>query len=235
MTLKFLPPFGAIIFDLDGLAIDSETTYREAWKAAGKALGYPLNDALVRRFTGKPYDLIEKILRSRFGAQFPTTDFRQESAQFWHEKVEQSGIPRKPGLDELLEILKIRSIPYALATNSQAVYADKCLKYAGLSEEFPIRITRDQAITPKPAPDLFLIAAERLAVPPKQCIVLEDSETGAQAGLNAGMPVILVPEAGEFPNPIHENMLAVLDSLNQVRTLIENTFANCRAGSAESG
>ena len=235
MTLEFLPPFGAVIFDLDGLAIDSETTYRVAWQAAGKALGYPLNDSLVRRFTGKSYDLIEEILESRFGTEFPTTNFRHESARFWHEKVEQSGIARQPGLDELLETLKVRSIPYALATNSQAVYADKCLDYAGLSDEFPIRITRNQAITPKPAPDLFFIAAESLAVPPKQCIVLEDSETGAQAGLNAGMPVILVPEAGESPSPIGEKVLAVLDSLDQVRILIENTCANHRVGSAESG
>jgi beta-phosphoglucomutase len=219
-----LPEYSAIILDLDGLVIDSEPTYRAAWQSAGKDLGYPLSELLVRGFTGKSYDLIEKLLRAEFGHDFPLEQFRAKSAEVWHESVEQTGIAVKPGLQELLGTLEQRAIPYCLATNSEQLYAEKCLRYAGLGNAFPQRITRDQVAAPKPAPDIFLAAAANLGVNPEQCIVLEDSETGARAALDAGALLMLVGDSRDLPAFIRSRCFAVLESLHEFRQLLVENF-----------
>lgn len=209
---------------MDGLLIDSEPTYRNAWRQAGRSLGYPLSEAFVRSFIGKSYDLIEKILKSELGDDFPLDRFKATSSRFWHQSVKQTGIETKPGVRALLCTLEKYSIPYCLATNSEHAFAIKCLKYAGLTDAFPVRITRDQVSAPKPAPDIFLAAAAKLRTRPERCIVLEDSETGARAAMDANTVVILVPDPNEPAHPLLDQVYAVVDSLNEVRQLIETRY-----------
>lgn len=219
---KTLPGFSAVILDLDGLVIDSEPTYQAAWRQAGRHLGYPLREDLVRGFLGKSYDLIEQLLKTEFGPGFPLEKFRDKSAEFWRESVERTGIPVKPGLHALLADLERHAIPFCLATNSEQIYAEKCLQYAGLGDAFPIRITRDQVRAPKPAPDIFLAAAARLEARPEDCIVLEDSETGARAALDANTVVMVIANPDNLPRTVRAKVFAVLESLHEFRQLLEN-------------
>ncbi len=224
-THRSLPGFSAVILDLDGLVIDSEPTYQAAWQSAGEHLGYPLPESLVRRFAGKSYDLIEPLLKAEFGPGFPLEQFRAKSAECWHESVEKTGMAVKPGLQELLGALEQQVIPFCLATNSEQIYAEKCLQYAGLGNAFPRRITRDQVAAPKPAPDIFLAAAASLGANPEQCIVLEDSETGARAALDAGAIVMLIGDSRALPVTIRARLFAVLESLHEFRQLL---VGSCR-------
>lgn len=219
-SLPKLPEFDAVILDLDGLVIDSEPTYRAAWKEAGELLGFPLTETLLRSFSGKSYDLIEGILKSEFGHDFPMQHFRDKAVLRWRESVEATGIPVKPGLRTLLAVFEELSIPFCLATNSEKRYAEKCLSHAGLAQAFPTRITRDQVKSPKPAPDIFLAAALRLNVEPERCIVLEDSETGALAALAAKTQLILVTEPGAVTESVTQRAFARLESLEQFIPLI---------------
>lgn len=218
---KTLPGFSAVILDLDGLVVDSEPTYQAAWTQAGRYLGYPLRENLVQGFLGRSYDRIEQLLKTEFGPGFPLEKFRQKSAEFWHASVERSGIPVKPGLHALLAELERQAIPYCLATNSDEIHTEKCLKYAGLGGAFAIRITRNQVSAPKPAPEIFLMAAARLATPPERCIVLEDSETGARAALDAHAVVMLVADPRDVPHDLRSGIFAVLESLHEFRRLLE--------------
>ncbi len=143
---KSLPEFSAVILDLDGLVIDSEPAYQAAWKQAGHYISYPLCENLLRSFAGKSYDLIEQSLRAEFSPSFPIDRLREKSAELWREAVEVTGIAVKPGLHALLAVFEQYTIPYCLATNSEQRYAEKCLHYAGLSDAFPKRITRDQVV-----------------------------------------------------------------------------------------
>jgi HAD superfamily hydrolase (TIGR01509 family) len=219
---KILPGFSAVILDLDGLVIDSEPTYQAAWRQAGRCLGFPLREDLVQSFLGKSYDRIEQALKTEFGPDFPLETFRQTSAGFWRESVERTGIPVKPGVHALLADLERHAIPFCLATNSEQIYAEKCLDYAGLGNAFPIRVTRDQVASPKPAPDIFLAAAARLEVVPERCIVLEDSETGARAALDANTVVLLVAGSTAVPPDLRAQLFAVLENLHEFRWLLEN-------------
>jgi beta-phosphoglucomutase len=221
---KPLPGFSAVILDLDGLVIDSEPTYHAAWRQAGQCLGYPLRKDLVRGFVGKSYDLIEQILKTEFGNDFPLKTFRDKSAEIWHESVERTGIPVKPGLHALLDTLEQHTIPFCLATNSEQIYAEKCLEYAGLGDAFPIRITRDQVTVPKPAPDIFLAAAAKLEAKPEYCIVLEDSETGARAALEANTLVMLVADPDSLPRALRSEVFEVFESLTEFRQLLLSSF-----------
>ena len=221
---KTLPEFSAVILDLDGLAIDSESTYRNAWQQAGQHLGYSLEKDLVDAFEGLSYDRIEKMLAAEFGQTFPFAQFRQTSAAIWHESVERTGIQPMPGLHSLLALFAHHAIPYCLATNSDQIHAEKCLRYARLDDAFPMRITRDQVAAPKPAPDIYLAAAARLSANPAHCIVLEDSETGARAGLEANMTVTIIANHGRTPQSLRSQVFAVFEDLHGFRHMLERSF-----------
>jgi HAD superfamily hydrolase (TIGR01509 family) len=119
-----------------------------------------------------------------------------------------------PGVEDLLDVLDSRRIPYALATNSDGAYAEQCLSLARLESRFPLAVTRDQVAAGKPAPDVFLEAARRLGVAAGQCLVLEDSATGLLAARRAGaVPVLVLAR----PAPEESKALAALG----FRTLLE--------------
>ena len=127
------------------------------------------------------------------GADFNLQAFNQLSGIFWREHVNAHGINIKHGFTQLLEFIVQQQIPYCLATNSRAVNAYECLELAGIKDVFSTIITRDDVQYGKPAPDIFLKAAELLQVPISQCLVLEDSHAGIVAASSAGAFSVFVP------------------------------------------
>jgi beta-phosphoglucomutase len=193
MTLPF---FDAIIFDMDGLVLDTESTYAAAWKQAGLAFEVDLDDAFLEGLFGRHAGEVAQLMAHKLGPGFALEAFHGVAARLWHERVEQHGIGKMPGVDELLEDLLLAEVPYVLATNSDAPYAERCLQAAGVTDRFPERICRDQVAYGKPEPDLILAAAQRLRTDPSRCLVLEDSETGLQAACRAGaLPVLVANRA----------------------------------------
>lgn len=187
-----LPPFGAVILDMDGLALDSESTYCEAWRRAAAEMGLTLSEAFLQSLFGCHADAVEAALWREFGPGFERARFFRAAEDHWHEHLDTHGIARMPGLDALLAALRASAIPYALATNSDAPYARRCLRGSGLESEFPVVVTRDRVPRGKPEPDVYLEAARRLGVPPESCLALEDSPTGLAAANAAGMITVLV-------------------------------------------
>jgi beta-phosphoglucomutase len=188
-----LSDFSAVIFDMDGLVLDTETTYFVAWQQAAKAMGYTLSEAFCLSLSGLHYKDIELKLMASCGADFNLQAFNHLSGIFWREQVNAHGINIKHGFIQLLEFIVQQQIPYCLATNSRAVNAYECLEFAGIKEVFSTIITRDDVEYGKPAPDIFLKAAELLQVPISQCLVLEDSYAGIEAASRAGAFSVFVP------------------------------------------
>lgn len=184
----------AILFDMDGLMLDSECLYQAAWKAAAADLGYALDTALYLQLVGRSNAEAERAFVEVYGDDFPVEAFDQRWETRWHDLVEAQGIALKPGLLALLDWVEQRKIPKAVGTSSNAAEADLCLQTAGIRDRFSIVVTVDQVAAGKPAPDIFLEAANRLAVAPAQCLVLEDSNAGVKAAHAAGMAVIMVPD-----------------------------------------
>ncbi|MEA2338452.1 MAG: hypothetical protein QOE82_2459 [Thermoanaerobaculia bacterium] len=208
----------AVIFDMDGLLLDSEPLYRVTWKAAGSSLGFPIDDELYEHFVGRGNDESERILASHFGEAFPLDEFRCRWRRDWDGRLAAQPLARKPGAMELLDVLEERHIPKALATSSPRDLALRCL--GDLADRFAALAFGDEVSHSKPAPDLFLLASERLGIPPADCLVLEDSEAGVRASRAAGMEVIMVPDLVPPSEEIVAVAARVCKSLDEVIVIV---------------
>jgi len=218
-----LPDFAAVILDLDGLTLDTESTYSYAWKQAAKEFGVQLDEEFCHRLFGRHADDVMQALAGKIGSGFDRSRFYELAAAFWRTHVAAHGIGKMPGLDGLLDILVRERIPYALATNSDGPYARECLRVSGVSQRFPMVVTRDQVAKGKPAPDLVLEAAKRLDAPPGRCLVLEDSETGLLAARSAGALPVLVLSEPAAPAHLKNLALEAFPSLIFVAAAIERS------------
>jgi HAD superfamily hydrolase (TIGR01509 family) len=188
-----LDDFDAVIFDMDGLVLDTESTYIMAWRQAAQLMGAELDEDFWQSLSGLHHADIEQQLLTHYGVYFDLARFNQLSANSWREYVSSHGITVKTGFAELLAIIKQQSMPYGLATNSPAVNTFECLELAGISDAFSVIVTRDDVQRGKPAPDIFLTVADNLQVNIKRCLVLEDSSAGILAAASAGAFSIYIP------------------------------------------
>jgi len=115
-------------------------------------------------------------------------------------RIDSSGIPKKPGVDALLDLIELRQLPVALATSTSRERTIVQLASVGLDTRFATMATGDEVVNGKPSPDIYLLAADRLGVDPASCFALEDSNPGVEAASTAGMRVIMVPDLIE-PTP----------------------------------
>jgi len=218
-----LPPFEAVILDMDGLVLDSETTYRQAWRLAAAEVGHPLEEAFLESLFGRHADDVVRSLAAALGPDFDRKRFFQAAERHWFDRIQANGIPQMPGVCTLLNLLRERTTPYALATNSDERYARLCLRLGDLDEVFPIVVTRDQVASGKPEPDVFLEAARRLEIEPEACLVLEDSETGLHAAGAAGMRAVLIQRREGLRESLRRHALMALPSMTDFVEIWQQT------------
>ena len=210
----------AVIFDMDGLMLDTEQMMRPCFQQAAADIGCPVRDDLYESLIGLGSADTFAILSERFGAAFRQRKFEERFRELWHHRLA-SGIPHKPGLSDLLIVLEQRGIPTAVATSTDAMDAELCLRTAALWGRFHTVVSGDHVRNGKPAPDIYLEAASRLAIEPERCLALEDSNNGVLAASRAGMRVLMVPDTGCSPS--QEALAAawtVLPSLHAAKQLI---------------
>lgn len=183
-----------VVFDMDGLLLDTEPLHQAAWKAAAGELGYTLSDQLNRSLIGKSQSGSLRMLRDEFSNNFPTESFITLCGKHWEAQIAEHGVAIKPGVAPVLSLLEKESVPFAIATSSHAHNASLSLAWAGLSNRFDTVVTGDQISHGKPAPDIYLEAARRLEANPSCCVAFEDSEPGLIAATSAGMTTFLVPD-----------------------------------------
>lgn len=218
--------FAAVIFDMDGLVLDTESTYCLAWQKAAVAMGRDLSDAFCASLSGLHYRDVEQKLLTACGADFDLQMFHDTAGTLWREHVSTQGIAIQPGFTELLDAIIQRQLPYCLATNSRAANAFECLELAGLTGVFPTVITRDDVECGKPAPDIFLTAAAAMQVDIRRCFVLEDSYTGIIAAARAGAFSVYVPSI----TPADPEAVALcgmmMTNLRQIRDIFTSVCAS---------
>lgn len=184
----------AVIFDMDGLMFDTEHLTSDAWIQVGIRHGLPITEALMHPMRGLPLEGCIRIFKEKLGDDFDYWGLRKERVAYVDQWIRENGMPVKPGLEELLEWLKKHGYEIALATSTYQSLADRFLDIAGVSPYFTCRVYGDMIMQGKPAPDIFLHAAGMLGNPPQECLVLEDSYAGVEAGWRAGMTVIMIPD-----------------------------------------
>ena len=194
MSITLRLPIDAVIFDMDGLLVDSEGLSTEAWRAVLSSHQVTMQQRDIDEMFGLRIDEDSALLIARYHLAVTVDELVQDKNQRMLAMVRTHLAPM-PGALEIVAWLVAQQVPYALATSGLGDYAAACLAAVGLGEHFPIRVSGEQVPRGKPAPDIFLEAARRLAIAPARCLVLEDAPHGVAAAVAAQMPVIAVPNS----------------------------------------
>jgi beta-phosphoglucomutase-like phosphatase (HAD superfamily) len=207
---------GALVFDMDGLMVDSEPLWFAVEREFARRRGgdWTAELALTCVGQGTPHTL--RVMQATFGFEVDVVRDARTVAEMFVARVEELAL--KPGFPELLEAGLAAGLPCALASSSARPLVEATLRRFGVRARFAAVTTGDDVERAKPAPDVFLLAAERLGVAPRACVVLEDSMAGVRAARAAGMRVVAVPERD--PARFAGLADAVVADLHEARTWI---------------
>lgn len=181
--------YDAIFFDLDGTLIDTESIALATGMQAFAQFGHEVDEAFMHGLVGKDEPTAAQIIR----AALPKADLAAIN-RVWRGAFDagvNTGLALKPGAADLLAH---PALPRALVTSTGREGAHRKLAIAGIAHAFAHVVTLDDVTAPKPAPDPYLLAAQRMGVAPNRCLVFEDSETGAESAHRAGCIVVQVPD-----------------------------------------
>jgi HAD superfamily hydrolase (TIGR01509 family) len=206
----------AVIFDMDGLILDTEPLAARAWGDAAMALGVEFDMALAHAMVGRDFADCASMVRAHYRAGYPVEALLGRWHAAYDEIVEREGVPMKPGVRELLDWLEDRAIPRAVATSTRRERARAKLIRTALLPRFHEIVGGDEVTRGKPAPDIYVEAARRLGVNAGDCLVLEDSEPGIRAALAARMTPIMVPDMHLPPEDLLAIDLLILPTLHDV-------------------
>lgn len=222
MSLPHAPQ--AVIFDMDGLLFDTEALYQQAYVEAAKLGGYTVSVDVIRSSVGLPWVRGRGLMLQQLGAQFPIDEYYARMTDRFVE-LSATELRLKPGVLDLLALLDDLDLPRCIATSSSHATVRQHLSAHDLTQRFHAVIAHGDYNNSKPAPDPYLVAAERLAVPAGLCLALEDSHIGVRSASAAGMMTIMVPDL-VLPTPeIAALCYCVAQSLHDVRALVLSSSA----------
>ena len=183
----------ALLFDMDGLLMDSEAQSIPSWIQAGKEMGYPVTEALVHAITGTNYVTGGRIMRDALGdIDYDALYTRAHTLMV--QRMKDLNYPTRPFAAEACQRLMKAGYAMAVATSTDHEEATRRLVGGHLDGYFSVIVFGDQVEHGKPAPDIFLLAAEKLGFSPEECAVLEDSPNGILSGKAAGMTALWIPD-----------------------------------------
>ncbi len=219
----FEKPIEAVLFDMDGLLLDTEALYAQSMQAAARALDREMPISFWPSMVGVPARDCNEMIRDFYGPDLDIEAFRREFSVHFGQ-LRESGIPVKPGVIELLDFLKERDLPAAVATSARRSAAEHHLAHAGLIDRFIAIATVDDVARAKPHPDVYLEAARRIGVAPVHCIAFEDSNIGLMAAHAAGTMAIMVPDIVPPTPEARAKCLHIARDLHEARRLLETAL-----------
>jgi len=219
----------AVVFDMDGLLVDSEVVYCEALTSQAAAMGYDLPLAVMKRMIGHAWAGSAQVLRDHFGPDFDTDALRDGSVRRFYE-LAQAKIALKAGVLEILDHLDACRLPRAVCTSSRRVDVEHHLTAHGLLDRFHAVLAQGDYPRPKPNPDPYLKAAEALGVDPAHCLALEDSHNGVRSAAAAGMMTIMVPDMLDPTEEMRSLCVRIAADLHEVRGLLEPRYHSGMSG-----
>ena len=209
----------AIIFDKDGTLPDTEKVYMQAWKAAAAEFNVPDIENTVRDCTGTNIPFIAQYWAKKY-PDVPFEDYLPRR-QFYYFGILEQGIPVKEGAYELLTYLRAHGYKVGMATSTPWDTVKDHMERTDMTQYFDTIVTGDMIEHGKPAPDIYLLAAERLGVDPSVCVGVEDSPNGVRSIHAAGMKAVMIPDLVE-PSPEVEALVwRKLDCLMDMIPLLE--------------
>ena len=214
-------PIRGVLFDMDGLVLDSEKLYTRFWREAAQALGYSMTveQSLGMRSLGKK--LGQPYLEACFGPGIDYTQLRNKRIKLMDAYVAQHGIDPKPGIYELMDYLKANHIAAAITSSSPMESIRTHLANADLLHRFDKLCSGHDIPNGKPAPDIYLHGAAALGLQPEECLALEDSPTGILSAYRAGGLPVMIPDLDQPDEGTLSLLYAKADTLADIIELIE--------------
>lgn len=210
-----------VLFDMDGVVIDSERLYTRFWAEAANDLGFPMtkDQALQLRSLGRGPG--QAKLESFFGPEVRYDTIRARRIELMEAFIEQHGVEEKPGIRELLDYLRAEGIPCAITSSSSVPVIERHLGSLGLLEGFSALCSGRDVPRGKPAPDIYLHGAQVLGLAPEECLAIEDSPAGIEAAWRAGCHAVIVPDQDQPDGEVLSRSFARADSLIDVMELLK--------------
>ena len=211
-----------IIFDMDGVLLDTESHGMKLVIRLAAERGYAITPEIYRLTIGTTGQRTAEIFQGFFGRDFPNEEIGRA---YWEEKAalaKEDRIPKKPGVAECLAGLRRRGIPLALATSTPRALVETYLEHIPeLRGAFDAVVCGTDVEHSKPAPDIFLRAAQRIGIAPERCLGVEDSRNGLKALQAAGIPSVMIPDLIPYEEMPGDLVTCRLSSLLELCPLVD--------------
>lgn len=202
-----------IIFDMDGVLFDTELLMIQCYEKIAEEYNLPNVRNVCCKCIGVNAIRTQEIFKEHYGDQYPLDEIREKVVTLFRNTVAINGVPVKPYAEDLLCFLKKSNCYLALASSTALDTVIRELKQAGFYDYFDQVIGGDMVKESKPAPDIFLVACEKLGCDPKDTYVIEDSVNGLRAAYAAGTKPLAVPDLIELPSDVHSLCANVFQNL----------------------
>ena len=210
-----------ILFDMDGVILDTEKLYTRFWQEAANALGYPMTKEQAMGLRSLNREFGAAKMQSYFDVPVNYEEVRNKRIELMNAFIEKEGVELKPGIKELLSYLNEKGIKTAIATSSPIERTEKYLASVGLTGAFDKLISGYMVQKGKPEPDIYELAAKEIGFTPQECLAIEDSPSGLLSASRAGCYPVMVPDQ-DMPTPETESLLfAKADSLEKIVFLLK--------------
>jgi len=211
----------AVIFDMDGLMFDTEHLAFKGYQKASDEMGFPFTIDLFKQMCGLSVTKSHELLEKWFNGKFDFFQADEICSAYMKSYLDTHPVPLKKGLMELLIYLRRRSFPAAIATSTPRRSASKLWQSSGVLDYIQQTVCGDEVQKGKPDPEIFLTAAKKLNVDPKECLILEDSYNGIRAAHAAGGKACMVPDMCEPIPEIAGLCDYICDDLLQVIKILD--------------
>lgn len=208
------------IFDHDGLMFDTEVIWQKNWNEVAKEMGITLPEEFKKNICGSSGQHMLDVIQEYYGVEDGTA-IRDRVRKGVNED-EEKHIDPKEGLQDILEMFQRHGVKMAVASSSQKPMIERNLKNGHVEQYFDAVVSGSEVEHGKPAPDIFLLAAERIGVDIKDCYVFEDAFNGVEAGIASGATTIMVPDQIQPTEEIRNKVHAVCTTLKEASEKIEN-------------
>lgn len=218
MKKEELIMINAVIFDMDGVLIDTEKYLVKFWCQAANEFGFPMkpeHGLMIRSLAGK---YAEPKLKEIFGEDFDYKKIRERRKELMENHISLHGIEKKAKVDELLKYLKEKHLKTAVATATDEKRAKRYLEQIGIYDKFDRVICATMVENGKPKPDVYLYACEQIGEKPENCIAIEDSPNGVISAVTAGLRTIMVPDLSEPDSKIEALLYKKVKNLGELIT-----------------
>ncbi|MCM1135159.1 MAG: HAD family phosphatase [Clostridium sp.] len=210
-----------IVFDMDGVLIDTEALILEAWKEVAARMGINNIEKTLLQCIGITAPETEALFKRTYGADFPYQKYKEMSSKIFHDDVQKHGLPVKTGVYELFDFLKKHDYRIGLASSTRKSLVCGQMESIGLLDSFQVIVCGDMVSHSKPHPEIYQKACELLNAAPSDCYAIEDSPNGIRAARGAGMKPLMVPDLIAPDEEIKGLLFREFKNLLEVREFLE--------------